>query len=119
MPNGPHEIWIIHSTSRVFYEVFMLLKYTATHLLQLFTDGGIAYLIDLHSIRFNSITSNFVFSAPMPAEYKFNKKMQYKPKGVAARNEGMLWLKKNKKKGVFYFMDDDNSYDLRLFPEVI
>lgn len=54
----------------------------------------------------------------MPAKYKDDKKMVYKPKGVAARNAGMTWLEKMKKHGVFYFMDDDNSYDLRLFAEV-
>lgn len=54
----------------------------------------------------------------MPAEYRLNKKLKYKPKGVAARNAGIEWVLNHTSSGVLYFMDDDNSYDLRLFGEV-
>ena len=48
-------------------------------------------------------------------------------RGVAQRNTALAWIHKhcesteNKPecvKGVVYFMDDDNKYDLRLFEEV-
>ena len=44
------------------------------------------------------------------------------PRGVDQRNEGLNWLRKHFSlsncNGVFYFGDDDNKYDLRLFDEV-
>ncbi len=50
-----------------------------------------------------------------------------KSRGVEQRNAGLDWIRghcstpKGKpecQKGVLYFMDDDNKYDLRLFEEV-
>ena len=45
-----------------------------------------------------------------------------KPRGVQQRNAGLSWLRQhwNAKNcdGVFYFADDDNKYDLRLFNDV-
>lgn len=53
---------------------------------------------------------------PMPAKYR-NKTA--KPKGVSNRLAGIQWLQKHgRNNGVFYFADDDNTYDLRLFEEV-
>ena len=48
-------------------------------------------------------------------------------RGVDQRNRGLKWIRDNYqslvskglKKGVVYFGDDDNTYDLRLFEEVI
>ena len=48
------------------------------------------------------------------------------PRGVAQRNAGLNWIRRNcsgaleeeECRGVVYFMDDDNKYDLRLFKEV-
>lgn len=55
-------------------------------------------------------------------------KVKYPPgltshKGVVQRNHALALLRKNKsfflkKKGVVYFADDDNTYDIRLFDEV-
>ena len=46
-----------------------------------------------------------------------------KPRGVLQRNLGLSWIRKNlnpaKQPGVVYFADDDNTYDLRIFAEVI
>ena len=50
----------------------------------------------------------------MPQEYKGKKS---KPKGVSNRNRGLQWLRQNASDGVFYFADDDNSYDLTLFEQ--
>ena len=44
-------------------------------------------------------------------------------KGVEQRNHAIVWLRKKfneiEKNGVVYFGDDDNTYDLRLFEEVV
>nr|CAD7424253.1 unnamed protein product [Timema monikensis] len=54
--------------------------------------------------------------APMPDKYKANKGA--KPRGVSNRNRGLSWLRANATTGVFFFADDDNTYDLRLFEEL-
>lgn len=51
----------------------------------------------------------------MPEEFK-NKKIQ--PRGVSNRNYGMDWIRKHAVDGVFYFADDDNTYDLELFNQM-
>lgn len=55
--------------------------------------------------------------APMPPQYK-KKKKGPKPRGVSNRNKGLAWIRQNAKEGVFYFADDDNTYDLELFREI-
>ena len=52
----------------------------------------------------------------MPEKYK---KSKLKPRGVANRNAALDWVRGNCKTGVVYFADDDNTYDIRLFEEVI
>lgn len=52
----------------------------------------------------------------MPEEYKKGKKS--KPRGVSNRNRGLLYLRANATEGVFYFADDDNTYDISLFEQV-
>ncbi|KAI4463407.1 galactosylgalactosylxylosylprotein 3-beta-glucuronosyltransferase beta-13-glucuronyltransferase [Holotrichia oblita] len=45
-----------------------------------------------------------------------------KHRGVEQRNAGLKWLRENlilnKNKGVVYFMDDDNTYSVKLFDEM-
>lgn len=56
--------------------------------------------------------------SPMPAMYKTEK---YKPRGVASRRAGLNWVLANhdkSKKGIVYFADDDNTYDLKIFEEL-
>lgn len=54
----------------------------------------------------------------MPEIYK-RKKRGPKPRGVSNRNKGMEWVRQHgDSNGVFYFADDDNTYDLELFHEV-
>jgi beta-1,3-glucuronyltransferase len=48
----------------------------------------------------------------------FKKRKGPKPRGVSNRNCGLEWLRANAKNGVFYFADDDNTYDIQLFEEV-
>ncbi|XP_055908055.1 galactosylgalactosylxylosylprotein 3-beta-glucuronosyltransferase P isoform X1 [Eupeodes corollae] len=54
--------------------------------------------------------------APMPEEYK--KKNKAKPRGVSNRNRGLDWLRENATEGVFYFADDDNTYDISIFEQM-
>ena len=60
-----------------------------------------------------------------PAHYKMQSSDPnwLKPRGVLQRNEGLKWLKQNfdpdRQRGVVYFADDDNTYDLQLFDEVM
>jgi len=56
------------------------------------------------------------YAAPMPEKYKLKKGA--KPRGVSNRNRGLQWIRANATKGVFYFADDDNTYDIELFDEV-
>lgn len=49
-----------------------------------------------------------------------------KPRGVEQRNEGLRWLREDRRaqpggdnqQGVVYFADDDNTYSLQIFEEV-
>ncbi|XP_064091099.1 galactosylgalactosylxylosylprotein 3-beta-glucuronosyltransferase P-like isoform X1 [Macrobrachium nipponense] len=51
----------------------------------------------------------------MPTKYQ---KVKNKPRGVANRLAGLNWIRANAKDGVFYFADDDNTYDIRLFEQM-
>lgn len=46
-----------------------------------------------------------------------------KARGVEQRNAGLEWLRKNLNEdqlnGVVFFMDDDNTYSLQIFEEVL
>ena len=58
----------------------------------------------------------------MPWTYKKMKRSLW-PKGVMNRNSGMKWiyehvLETGDFSGAFYFADDDNTYDIRLFEEI-
>ena len=61
---------------------------------------------------------------PTSSDYKLAKgdPKWLKPRGVEQRNAGLSWLRQHYNasscNGVFYFGDDDNKYDLRLFDEV-
>ncbi|XP_053593426.1 galactosylgalactosylxylosylprotein 3-beta-glucuronosyltransferase P isoform X2 [Microplitis demolitor] len=55
-------------------------------------------------------------TAPMPAKHK--QKKGVKPRGVSNRNRGLKWIRANATEGVFYFADDDNTYDLDLFDQI-
>lgn len=56
-----------------------------------------------------------LFKAPMPERFK---KRIVKPRGVSNRNRGLAWIRKNASDGVFYFADDDNTYDLEIFNQM-
>lgn len=51
----------------------------------------------------------------MPNKYKHWK---FVPKGVSNRNKGLSWIRTHATEGVFYFADDDNTYDLEIFCQV-
>jgi len=54
-------------------------------------------------------------NAQMPDKYK---KLKTKPRGVSNRNAALKWIRENRKSGVLYFADDDNTYDIQLFEEM-
>ncbi|XP_047480120.1 galactosylgalactosylxylosylprotein 3-beta-glucuronosyltransferase P-like isoform X1 [Penaeus chinensis] len=51
----------------------------------------------------------------MPDRYQ---KVKNKPRGVANRLSGLEYIRENAKDGVFYFADDDNTYDIKLFEQM-
>ena len=91
------------------------------------------------SVKKTELVTNFLQNCPVPSTHlifrtsrKFRpspskRRKRKKPKarksrGVEQRNMALLWLrntfKPGEEKGVVYFGDDDNTYDLRLFEEV-
>ncbi|XP_065340698.1 galactosylgalactosylxylosylprotein 3-beta-glucuronosyltransferase S [Cloeon dipterum] len=54
-------------------------------------------------------------SSPMPSNYR---KRYFVPRGVSNRRAALKWIKANAASGVFYFGDDDNTFDLTLFSEI-
>lgn len=67
-------------------------------------------LLERTGLKFDHLT------APMPEKYK--QKKGAKPRGVSNRNRGLQWIRANATDGVFYFADDDNTYDIALFDEI-
>lgn len=67
-------------------------------------------LLERTGLKFDHLT------APMPEKYK--QKKGAKPRGVSNRNRGLQWIRANATHGVFYFADDDNTYDITLFDEI-
>lgn len=56
-------------------------------------------------------------ASPMPEHYRTIKGPA--PRGVANRRAALTWIRNNNKRnGVLYFGDDDNTFDLRLFNEI-
>ena len=59
---------------------------------------------------------------PSPPLSVYKEKKITPARGVAQRNAGLSWVRKHCSvsvcRGVVYFMDDDNKYDLQLFEEV-
>ena len=53
----------------------------------------------------------------MPEEYK--NMTPYRPRGVSNRNAALDFIRRNVNSGVFFFADDDNTYDYRLFEQVV
>ena len=47
--------------------------------------------------------------------FQRNLKLKKQPKGVANRNRALEWIMQNASLGVFYFADDDNTYDSKIF----
>lgn len=55
----------------------------------------------------------------MPEKEQKKKNFFSKARGVANRNKALEWILQNgNENGVFYFADDDNTYDSELFTEV-
>ncbi|XP_049799694.1 galactosylgalactosylxylosylprotein 3-beta-glucuronosyltransferase P-like [Schistocerca nitens] len=74
------------------------------------TTAAVAELLARTGVRYDHLV------APMPEECSILP--GGKPRGVPQRNRGLQWIRANASRGVLYFADDDNSYDIRLFEEV-
>ena len=67
----------------------------------------------------------YYFLGPMPSEYKNHPDKNGKfPNGVSNRNAGLEYILNHVKEtgdnsGVIYFADDDNTYDAKIFEEVV
>jgi galactosylgalactosylxylosylprotein 3-beta-glucuronosyltransferase 3 len=76
-------------------------------------------LCTVQSIHLNWRTSPELLDEP---KNKSKKLTVQKPRGIEQRNHALKWLrlhyKKGQVKGVVYFADDDNTYDLRIFTEM-
>ncbi|CAD7080945.1 unnamed protein product [Hermetia illucens] len=71
---------------------------------------------ELVTKRLHHIAVPFIhLVAPMPEQYRKSKAM---PRGVSNRNRGLEWLRANATEGVFYFADDDNTYDISIFEQM-
>ncbi|XP_015791609.1 galactosylgalactosylxylosylprotein 3-beta-glucuronosyltransferase sqv-8 [Tetranychus urticae] len=72
--------------------------------------------------RSNIRVTHLVKRTPIEYRTKLNDPNWLKPRGVLQRNEGLKWLRNNRNnidsRGIVYFADDDNTYDLRLFDEM-
>ncbi|CDW59011.1 galactosylgalactosylxylosylprotein [Trichuris trichiura] len=77
------------------------------------------------NVLLRSGVEHVLLAAQTPKRYKLKNPMAVKnwihPRGVAQRNAALTWLRSNLSpltKGVLYFADDDNTYDLRIFEEM-
>ncbi|CRK97440.1 CLUMA_CG010829, isoform A [Clunio marinus] len=115
-----HPIYIITPTYRRPVQLAELtrLGYTLKHVRNLFwlvieeaeePTPCVTKLLDEIDVPFVHLV------AQMPSDIP---KSGPKPRGVANRNRGLQWLRANATNGVFYFADDDNSYDLELFEQI-
>lgn len=77
-------------------------------------DSNVTNKRVLDYLDYSGIPHTYLLT-PMPEKYKHN---TFKPKGVANRNGGLQWVREHATKGVVYFADDDNTYDLRVFQEM-
>ena len=82
----------------------------------------ITRLLQLSINRTNLSIVHLVKKTPPEYKTKLTDPNWLKPRGVLQRNEGLKWLRDNRHsidhKGVVYFADDDNTYDIRLFDEM-
>lgn len=87
---------------KVFWIVIEDLSYKSGRLANFLNQSGLKY------VHLNA-------KSPKLTRWKFRKFH----KGSYQRNLALEWLRHNQiKKGVVYFADDDNSYDLNLFEEI-
>nr|XP_002120667.3 galactosylgalactosylxylosylprotein 3-beta-glucuronosyltransferase 2 [Ciona intestinalis] len=70
------------------------------------------------------LVSNFLKKSGLNVTHlckKNGKRIGHGPKDLLTRNFALNWVRNHlarKEKGIVYFMDDDNTYDLRLFEEM-
>ncbi|KFD55235.1 hypothetical protein M513_03876 [Trichuris suis] len=103
------------------------LSYTLMHvpnILWIVVEDASATSTLVTNVLLRSGVEHVLLAAQTPKRYKLKNPMAVKnwihPRGVAQRNAALTWLRSNLSpdtKGVLYFADDDNTYDLRIFEE--
>uniref|UniRef100_A0A0A1XJ63 Galactosylgalactosylxylosylprotein 3-beta-glucuronosyltransferase n=1 Tax=Zeugodacus cucurbitae TaxID=28588 RepID=A0A0A1XJ63_ZEUCU len=117
----PPPLYIITPTYRRAEQLAELtrLGYTLKHVENLLwlviEDANQTSPLVIHTLNRIGVPYEY-FLAPMPMEYKNTKKA--KPRGVSNRNRGLDYLRANATDGVFYFADDDNTYDISIFEQM-
>ncbi|XP_069968032.1 galactosylgalactosylxylosylprotein 3-beta-glucuronosyltransferase P isoform X1 [Bactrocera oleae] len=117
----PPPLYIITPTYRRAEQLAELtrLGYTLKHVVNLLwlviEDANQTSPLVMHTLNRIGVPYEY-FLAPMPEEYKNTKKA--KPRGVSNRNRGLEYIRANATSGVFYFADDDNTYDISIFEQM-
>ncbi|XP_039964312.1 galactosylgalactosylxylosylprotein 3-beta-glucuronosyltransferase P isoform X1 [Bactrocera tryoni] len=117
----PPPLYIITPTYRRAEQLAELtrLGYTLKHVVNLLwlviEDANQTSPLVIHTLNRIGVPYEY-FLAPMPDEYKNTKKA--KPRGVSNRNRGLDYIRANATSGVFYFADDDNTYDISIFEQM-
>lgn len=109
-------------------------KAELTRLLQTFLHvSNLHWIIVEDTLKKTDMVSNLLLKsnikythlvASTPVNYKLGKNDPNwkKPRGVEQRNKALKWLRDNSNsihRGIIYFADDDNTYSMELFEQVI
>lgn len=110
----PHLHWIVADDSEICNTVL-------DHLLNRFGESKFPFkviYVDYKIYSHLGIPYTHIAS-PMPDYYRTMKGISL-PRGVANRRAALNWLRTNNRRtGVLYFGDDDNTFDLRLFSDSV
>ncbi|XP_046687051.1 galactosylgalactosylxylosylprotein 3-beta-glucuronosyltransferase P-like [Homalodisca vitripennis] len=123
-PPSPRTIYVITATYRRLEQLAELTRLSQTlrlvpALVWILVEDATEKTAAVEKLLLRSGLSFVHLLAPMPEIIKKGVKEKAKrPRGVSNRNRGLKWLRANATSGVFYFADDDNTYDIKLFEEM-
>ncbi|XP_046679369.1 galactosylgalactosylxylosylprotein 3-beta-glucuronosyltransferase P-like [Homalodisca vitripennis] len=123
-PPSPRTIYVITATYQRLEQLAELTRLSQTlrlvpALVWILVEDATEKTAAVEKLLLRSGLSFVHLLAPMPEVIKKGVKEKAKrPRGVSNRNRGLKWLRANATSGVFYFADDDNTYDIKLFEEM-